>query len=109
MTLFSYLLVTAAVIMLGKTVYKYSEKKFTAIEALVWSALWVGVGVISFAPRLVSWLAGLVGIGRGVDLVIYVSILALFYLVFRLFDRVEQLSEELTSFVREKAIEDADE
>jgi len=51
-----------------------------------------------------SHLATLTGVGRGVDVVIYVAIIILFYLLYRLYIKIENIEREITLIVREIAI-----
>jgi len=43
------------------------------------------------------------GIGRGVDLAIYVSVICLFYLVYKLFIKIQSLERQITLLVRKLA------
>ena len=68
--------------------------------------VWVAAGSAVFLPATTSTVADLFGVGRGVDLVVYVSIIALFYLVFRIYDKVERVENDVTRLVREDAVND---
>ena len=59
-------------------------------------------------PGSTQFLADRIGIGRGVDLVIYIAIVTLFYLVFRLHMKVELINRQITKVVREKALSEVD-
>ena len=106
---FSYIVIAAMAVMAVKTIRKYRSGDFHAVEAVFWTTLWVAVGVLSVIPQTLSFVAGLVGVGRGVDLLTYLAIIILFYAVFRLYDKTERLKSELTTVVREQAIRDAEE
>ncbi len=47
-------------------------------------------------------------VGRGVDTAMYLGFLMIFYLVFRLFGKLEDLDRQLTRIVRANAIKDAE-
>ena len=92
-----------ALFALTRVVLRARERKLTWGEMLLWLAVWaVMIGVI-FVPEASSSLAGYLGIGRGIDLVMYVAIVLLFYLLFRLYVRMEQLEHGITLLVREVA------
>lgn len=78
-------------------------------EAIGWSALWIVAAVIILLPQTTSIIANLTGVGRGVDLVVYVSVTLLFVLVFRLFLTLDRLDQTLTELVRRDALRDAKE
>jgi hypothetical protein len=58
-------------------------------------------------PTFATRIANLVGIGRGVDLIFYVSIPGLALLVLLLFARTRDLNMKLTAVVRENALANA--
>jgi hypothetical protein len=76
---------------------------------IFWLAFWVGVGTVVALPWTTSLLATRLGVTRGVDLVVYVSIIALFYLVFRLTIKIEKLEGNITKLVREVALSEKEE
>ena len=55
-------------------------------------------------PGLTNTLAVLVGIGRGADLVLYLSVLVLFFLCFSMYIRFRETEEVLAKIVSELAI-----
>lgn len=78
------------------------------LGAFAWSALWFAAIVVVLRPEVATFFASLLGVGRGADAVIYVSIIALFYLVFRIFLRLDKLDRDLTSLVRKVSLEERD-
>lgn len=73
-------------------------------EFLEWFALWFAAAVLVLVPEVASYLASLVGVGRGSDLVTYFALLLVFYLVFKVFVKLERAERELTRVVRELAL-----
>ena len=55
-------------------------------------------------PDLTSSLAKLFGVGRGADVVVYLALVGLFFMVFRLMVKIEKLEREITKVVRNKAL-----
>ena len=69
-----------------------------------WSLFWVVAGVVGMLPNSTAYFAKLVGIGRGADLVVYVSLVAIFFMVFRLMMKVEMLNKDITKLTRKMAL-----
>ena len=64
-----------------------------------------GTGILFILwPGFTNQLAVLVGIGRGADLVLYLSVLVLFFLCFSIYIRFRETEEILSKVVRELAI-----
>ena len=74
-------------------------------QLLFWILVWVGAAVIISHPDTSTFLADLVGIGRGADLILYVSFLIVFYLIFRIHLMLNRLEQEITQIVRSMALE----
>ncbi len=58
-------------------------------------------------PQASNYIADKVGVGRGVDLLIYLSILLIFLLMVSLWRRIVTLSDAVTKLTRQIAIESA--
>jgi hypothetical protein len=85
---------------------KYRDHTLSLIESVLWSLLWLAIGVVFWQPEIASRLALFFGIGRGADLVVYVAIVVIVYLVFRLFVRLDKMDRQLTKLVRTIALQD---
>jgi len=71
-----------------------------------WSLIWVMAIITTLKPEITSTLAKEFGIGRGVDAAIYLSIVILFYLVFRLHVYLEDLNHKITQLIREISLQE---
>jgi hypothetical protein len=67
--------------------------------------IWIGTASIIIVPEATSFLAHLLGIGRGVDLIVSLSLLISFYLIFRLYVALARLEQAITALVRAIALE----
>lgn len=75
-------------------------------QLVLWTLLWVAVIAVVLRPETASEAARRLGVGRGADVVVYLSIAAIFYLQFRLFARVEDQERQITKLARELALKD---
>ena len=66
-----------------------------------------GLLVFTFFPDSLDLLGQLFGLQRGADLLVYASIIFLFYFVLLLLRKVETTREEVTRLIREIAIQNA--
>jgi len=82
------------------------RKQITLKEALLWGLVWFGVGVVVLYPKLTDRLAAQIGLqsAKGIDLVVYLAVAVVFYLVFRLFVRLEKMEHDITKIVRHVAL-----
>lgn len=71
---------------------------------LFWIGIWVLALFSILNPGFLSYWAKLLGVGRGVDAIVYLSIVLLFYLIFRTNIMIENLREEISRLVREIAL-----
>jgi len=73
---------------------------------LFWFAIWSAAFFTIFYPDFTSYLAQVLGIGRGADVVLYGSVATLFYLVFRLHVLLENVHHDITKIVRHIALQE---
>lgn len=105
MFVIQYIIIFFALFAFIKVLLRFKNKELTVFELLVWSGLWFGVIGVTIFPNVTNKIADFVGIGRGADLVIYCSIIVLFYLFFRILVRVHQLNRTVTRLIRKNAVE----
>lgn len=92
---------------LSRVVLRLRDKQINIVQFLIWCTAWVAVGILVLLPDTTVMLARLFGVGRGVDAIIYISIALLFYLVFRIYVKLDMTEQEITKLVRETSIRKA--
>lgn len=92
---------------LARTFRQWRQRRLSIVWALVWILFWVAVVGMVFLPNTTQVFADVLGVGRGADLVIYISLVALFYLQFKLFTKIESVEQEISRLVREVALKEA--
>ena len=68
--------------------------------------MWVATIAVVLLPKTTDLLAARVGIGRGADLVVYVMLVVLLYVVFRLVMRLQSIERDITRLMRHRALEE---
>ncbi len=99
-----YALLLALAATLALTWYRASKQAIRPLEAAGWTVVWVGAGVLVCLPGITTFFAERVGIGRGVDLMIYLSVFVLFLLVFHLHVVHDRIEKSITELVRHEAL-----
>ena len=85
---------------------RYRDDSVSLLGLILWSVIWLGMMIVLFIPETTELFAKKLGIGRGVDAFLYGSIVILFYLVYRLYVKIESLDREITQVVREESLRD---
>lgn len=75
---------------------------------LFWVIGWIAAGLVALMPQTTDVVAQFFGVGRGADAVIYLALIALFFLVFRMYVHIEEVEGEITKLVRKMALKDLD-
>ena len=87
-----------------RTVERYHDRAIPARWFIFWVLFWVAVAVAVLVPNTTEYLSRVVGVGRVVDAVLYFATVTLFYLIFRVFVRMERIERDMTKIVRELAL-----
>lgn len=90
---------------ISRVYLRAKEKIFSTKTAMFWYLIWITGLVGVLLPKTTTKLAGIFGVGRGVDVIVYIALALLFYLVFRIYVMIEDLRHEITYLVREIALQ----
>ena len=74
-------------------------------RAVGWLALWAMGFVVVWFPNLTMQLARTLGVTRGVDAILYLSVAWLTYIVFRLYSALEKQDQVMTRLVSQLALQ----
>lgn len=103
------IIITLFVLAILFKLFKQKQKnKISLLSFIIWFLLWLAVLVVFWEPDTTTYLANVLGIGRGADLVVYVSIIIIFYMLFRIFVRLNKMDSEITKAIREDAIKNVE-
>lgn len=73
-------------------------------EVITWAMFWLVLLLAAWFPHATDVAAQWFGVGRGADLLIFLSIIALFAFVSSLISRVRKVEHDITTVVRETAL-----
>ena len=107
MEIIQIIIIIFAVFALSRAFLRFKDNKLNIRDFIFWLVLWLGVILISSIPNVMNFISGIFGIGRGIDLIVYASIILLFYLVFRLYVHIENQKKEITLLVRKISMENS--
>ena len=102
-TAISIIVLVFSIFAISRAIARFKEGEMSIREFIFWSALWIVVVILSLVPDFASQISRVFGIERGADLAIYVGMILLFYLIFRLYVKIENVQHDLTKIVRELA------
>src|SRR3972149_8009118 len=105
LTSIQILLLAFILFALSRVILRSREKILSNQASLFWIFIWLAALVGILLPATTTRIAEFFGVGRGVDVIVYISLSLLFYLVFRIYVMIEDLRHEITYIVREKALQ----
>lgn len=103
--LYPLLAIFLGILAITLSILRFRDGKMSLGMFLVWIFIWLVVIIISIYPDSTNYLASFTGIGRGLDLVLILGLLLSFYMIFKMYNKIETVEEELTDLVRELAIQ----
>ena len=105
MTIFQILILIFIAIVLYKAVRRLIKKDISALLFAVWLLFWLAIAAINIYPESMNIIARALGVGRGVDIVIYVSVFVMFYWLFRTNLRLNEVDRKVSKLVSKVAVE----
>lgn len=106
MSIIQVLIIVFALFAITRTILQFKRGAVTREWLLFWILFWAGAVTVAALPQTADAVARLVGVGRGADVVIYLSLIVIFYLIFRLYVKIEQVEGEITRLVRKLSLDD---
>jgi len=93
-----------AVIVIAFFVLRGGGARHQAIRRILLVLFVIGAAISVFFPNLLTWLANLVGIGRGTDLLLYILVIAFLGFAATTYRRSRQLEDQITELARRIAL-----
>ncbi len=81
---------------ISRVFLRFRGKELSLAGAIFWSFIWFTIFIVAIFPSSSVELAKIIGIGRGADSAFFISILLLFYLIFRLYIKLDKIDKDLT-------------
>ena len=106
MLFIQFLIVAFALLVIARIVLSFKKKKISFKALIFWLFLWTAMLLVVLLPQTTVLLANVLGIWRGTDAAVYLSIVFIFYLLFRIFVKLEKIENDLTTVVREIGLKD---
>lgn len=104
--IFQIVFIVASLGAIGGIFAKRKKGELSLRSGFFWTLLWIAADVAVLVPNATTVIANTLGIGRGTDLALYVSVVLVFFILFRLHVKLEALNRDITKVVRDKALKD---
>lgn len=108
MTTFQVVTLPLLALMVLGTAIQIARHHLSPRFGLAWILLWIAAAIAIADPNLLVRAAHFLGIGRGADLVLYLSVIFSFTAFFVTYLRFRRVDEQLTTIVRHIAIRNAE-
>ncbi|MEI8343331.1 MAG: DUF2304 family protein [Candidatus Moraniibacteriota bacterium] len=84
---------------ISRAYLRFKDRSLGATGFFLWTSIWALALLFIFDPNLSSIIAELTGLGRGADAAFLLSIILIFYLIFRLYIKIDTIDKNLTTLV----------
>ena len=105
MMIIQILLIIFFLFAIVKVVGRWRAGGLTAGGLVGWLVFWLAAGVVVLLPNSTAYFAKIAGIGRGADLVVYVALAAVFFIIFKLMVKIELLNKDITKLARKISLD----
>lgn len=98
------ILAVLAVVIIAFFTLRGGGARHQAVRRILLVLFVIGAAVSVFFPQLLTWLARLVGIGRGTDLLLYILVIAFLGFAATTYRRNRQFESDITELSRQIAL-----
>lgn len=106
MVFIQLLIIAFSALIIFKITSSFKKREISFKMLLFWIGLWVMVLVVVLLPQTTGLLAKILGVWRGTDVMIYLSVVLIFYLLFKIFVKLQKIDSDITNIAREVALRD---
>ena len=89
---------------ISRSYLRFKNNNESIFEFLIWIVIWTSIIIVVFVPKITQIPAKILGIGRGVDALVYLSIVVILYSVYRIYAKIEKIEQDITTLVREETL-----
>ena len=105
MFLYAFIFPIISIIAIVWFIARYHKGKNSLGTVVMWSLFWIVVSLFSIFPESSSAFAKIFGITRGLDFIIILVFVILFYTVLKMYFIVDEMQDNLNKIVKEVAIQ----
>ena len=98
------LAVALAAIVISKSYLDFRTRVESLALFLFWTAAWIGIVVIALFPSVIDIVIEHFGRGTGVGTFLGMAVVLLFFLVYRIYAKLERLEQIVTRAIQETAL-----
>lgn len=98
--LIQFLLLAVIAALLVAAWNRVRQGGLSRLSAIAWTLFWAAAALVVLRPEIASSFASALGVGRGADAVVYLAVVGLYWLVFRIFVRLDRLDRDITTLTR---------
>ncbi len=102
--LYQYIGIFIGIVGIIYTFLRFRESKMSLGMLLIWSIVWIVLIILSIIPEATGFFSNLTGIGRGLDVILILGLIGCYYLIFRIYNMIENIEQEITHIAREIAL-----
>lgn len=104
MLLYSILFPIISIIAIVWFLFRYLKEKNSLITTVLWTIFWVLVSLFAIFPDFSNSFARFFGITRGLDFIIIIVFAVMVYTIFRLYNKIDRLEDDVNKIVKEVAL-----
>ncbi len=104
--MFTYqiIILIVSLVAIGLGVKRYHEDNMSLSYFVAWILIWILIILFSIFPNISTNIASIFGFGRGLDTLYIFSTILLFYIVFKLYNKIDDQNKRINELVSELAI-----
>ncbi len=88
-----------------RVILRLKKQQISVSEFIFWSIVWLAIITVALVPGIFYNIAQISGVESSINLLVYVSIVVLLYLVFRLYVKFDNMEQKQAKLIREISIQ----
>ena len=104
MLTYQIIILILSIVAIIMATYRFKNNSFSNSSYVLWWILWLLVVLITLFPQITSIIANTFGFGRGLDAILVLATILIFYLLFKLYNKIEDQKRRIDQLVSQLAV-----
>ena len=104
MLTYQIIILILSIVAIIMATYRFKNNSFSNSGYVLWWILWLLVVLITLFPQITSIIANTFGFGRGLDAILVLATILIFYLLFKLYNKIEDQKRRIDQLVSQLAV-----
>lgn len=101
---YQIIILIISIIAIVLATHQYRKDSLNVMTLISWVLIWILIIIFSLFPQISTIFASIFGLGRGLDALYIFAVIISFYIMFKLYNKIDEQKKRIDNLVSQLAI-----